>query len=380
MVLNFNAKILTWARERNGFSIEDLAEKLKKDPKEIEMWEAGNVGLPYGYLEDLAYRHLKIPVAIFFFPEPPNLEDPKKKFRRLPDYEFTRLSSDTLQTIRVAQAYQDSLTELFSKNLARRQIFRDLSPKSNTARELAQKARDYLGVTVKQQFKFESCEQAFKAWRHALEETGVFTFKDSLKDRFISGFCLLHEEFPIIMVNNSNAFSRQVFTVAHELGHILFGIHGVTDVDEAYIDWMDSDEKLLEVKCNEFAAEFLVPSGEFRKEISLFQSSGVAAIPEIAQKYSVSRIVILRRLLDYKLVSPQEYDTLSGEWNKDYLRSRKERPCGNYYLTRLAYLGEGFTQLAFQNYHEGRLTKTQVAAHLNMNARNIDKLEKYVGW
>ena len=44
------------------------------------------------------------------------------------------------------------------------------------------------------------------------------------------------------------------------------------------------------------------------------------------------------------------------------------------------WLGEGFTHLAFQRYHEGILSKTQVATHLNMNSRNVDKLEGFLGW
>jgi transcriptional regulator with XRE-family HTH domain len=202
------------------------------------MWEEGIEAPSYDRLEDIA-DCLKTPVAVFFFPEHPNLDDPQRRFRRLPDYEFERLSSDTIQTVYLAQAYQDSLDELVLGDLPERKIFRDLSPKSVTIKELARFARDYLGITIEQQFSFRSAESAFKAWRHAFELAGVFTFKDSLDDRYISGFCLLHDQFPVIMVNNSNAFSRQLFTIAHELGHILFGVHGITDVDETYFDYME---------------------------------------------------------------------------------------------------------------------------------------------
>jgi transcriptional regulator with XRE-family HTH domain len=41
MKLSINSTILTWARERNGFSIEELGEKTDISPYEIEMWEAG---------------------------------------------------------------------------------------------------------------------------------------------------------------------------------------------------------------------------------------------------------------------------------------------------------------------------------------------------
>jgi transcriptional regulator with XRE-family HTH domain len=129
MNLCINATILTWARERNGFSVEELAEKAHISPNEIEMWEAGIEAPSYERLEDIA-DYLKTPVAVFFFPEPPSLDDPKKKFRRLPDYEFDRLSPDTIQTIYLAQAYQDSLAELVSGEVPEKQIFRDLNPES----------------------------------------------------------------------------------------------------------------------------------------------------------------------------------------------------------------------------------------------------------
>lgn len=375
---HINPKMITWARERNRLSVEDLAALMKKEPAEIRKWEAGTEAPSYANLEALSYRHLKIPLALFFFPEPPSLEDPVSKFRRLPDYEFRRLSTDTMQMIRVAQGYQESLVELATDWTNRRKLFRDLDHKGKTVHELASKTREYLGITLKKQIAFRSPEEAFKSWRHSLEGAGVFAFKDSLEDKFISGFCLLHEEFPIVFINNSNAFSRQVFTLIHELGHIIFEIHGVTDVDEKYLQHMSARDRSLEVKCNQYAAEVLVPTDSFENDVLLFRAKGPETIPKIAEKYSVSKEVILRRLLDQKLVTQDYYNKKAEEWNQEYLRS-KSTAGGNYYLTKLSYLGSGFTQLAFENYHRGRLTKPQLANHLNVNSRNVDKLESYLG-
>jgi transcriptional regulator with XRE-family HTH domain len=241
--------MIIWARERNRLSVEDLAVLMKKESSEIRKWEAGTEVPSYAHLEAL-YRHLKVPLALFFFPEPPPIEDPVSKFRRLPDYEFRRMSRDTMQMIRVAQGYQESLVELAPDGAHKRKLFRDLSYKGKTVRELATKTREYLGITLKKQIAFRSPEEAFKSWRHSLEGGGIFTFKDSLEDRFISGFCLLHEEFPIVFINNSNAFSRQLFSLIHELGHIIFEIHGVTDIDERYLEYMSAREKAVEIKCN----------------------------------------------------------------------------------------------------------------------------------
>ena len=349
---------------------------MKIDPEQIRRWELRLEFPSYAVLENLAYRYLKVPLAVFFFPEPPDVEDTLGKFRRLPDCELERLSPDTIKTMRSAEGFQDSLEELSSPEETRRRIFDEIDTEGISAVQLAHRARDYLGVTIERQFGFTGTEAAFKGWRHAIENAGIFTFKFSLRDRFISGFCLLHVRFPIIVVNNSNAFSRQIFTLMHELGHILYDIHGVTDVEGQYIECMPEQEKLMEIDCNRFASELLVPDEEFGNDIPAHFEPEI--VPVLASKYSVSREVILRRLLEHGLVSQDYYASKAEEWNKDYLRSAPKEKGGNWFLTQLSYLGEGYTHLAFEGYYRGRLSKEQLAQHLNINAKNIDKLESYI--
>lgn len=378
MITAVNPAMLQWARERSGLTLDDLAKLMKRDPYELQKWENGKSAPSYTALEDLAYRHFKIPLAVFFFPYPPDVDDPKGNFRRLPKYELERFSPDTIQKIRLAQAYQDSLEELFMGLAPERMIHQELTPSNYSLEVLAANARKYIGISITQQFDFRSSDQAFKAWRHALENAGVFTFKDSFKDRFLSGFCLIHDKYPIIMVNNSNSFTRQIFTLMHELGHILYGVNGITDVDEYYLEFFEENEQKIEIKCNQFAAEMLVPAKQFEAEIPFFQENGEEAIPVLAKKYSVSREVILRRLLDLNLIENAYYASQANEWTEDYLRSKKEVSGGNWYLTKIAYLGEGFVQTAFQNYHSGRFDNATLASHLNIKAKNLNKFESYL--
>lgn len=376
--MHINPKMITWARKRNGLSIKNLAVLMNRNTQEIEEWEKGKKSPSYTTLEELSYRHLKIPLALFFFSEPPIIEDPVKKFRRLPDYELSRISYSTYHLIRIAQSYQDSLTELLSEIEPSANMFDSISAKGINPLILARKVREHLGIPIEKQLGFRSNEEAFKAWRYVIEQAGVFTFKDSFKDRFISGFCLLDDDYPIIMINNSSAFARQTFTLLHELGHILYRVNGITDVDESYIQYMHTHDKQIEINCNKFSSEVLVPRDAFREDIRLFKSKGHDVIPIIASKYSVSREVILRKLFDHDLISTDIYEKRAEQWNRDYLRAKKEREGGNYYLTRMAYLGAGFTKIAYENYYRGRLSKAQLATHLNINSRNIDKLERYV--
>jgi len=378
MTTGINQEILTWARERNKLTIEELAQSMKREPEEIRMWESGDKIPSYTLLEELAYRHFNIPLAVFFFPEPPSIEDPINKFRRLPDYEYARLSSDTLRMIRLSQGYQDSLKALIDINASIRRIFLDIDSQKMNPIQLATHVRKYIGITIEQQFVFDGQESAFKAWRHAIENVGVFTFKGPLKDKFISGFALLDDQFPVIFINNASSFSRQTFTLIHELGHILYNIHGVTDVNEEYIDYMNESDQALEIKCNAFAAELLVPNDVFEKDKKFIKNVNEDIIVELAYRYSVSREVILRKFLDHGDISRECYLNMSSQWNNDYLRLNYNKQGGNWYLTKLAYLGEGFTQLVFNNYYNGRISKTEMGYHLNINSKNIDKLEAYL--
>ena len=78
-VTGINPKILVWARERAGYSIEEIALKLKrKSTIEISNWESGKSVPTYAQLEKLAYTYYKRPLAIFFLPSPPPEIHPKE--------------------------------------------------------------------------------------------------------------------------------------------------------------------------------------------------------------------------------------------------------------------------------------------------------------
>ena len=81
MTAYINPEIITWGREHNGLTIEGLATSMKRDPDELCMWESGGKTPSYTSLEELAYRHFHIPLAVFFFSEPPDIDDIIIKFR-----------------------------------------------------------------------------------------------------------------------------------------------------------------------------------------------------------------------------------------------------------------------------------------------------------
>jgi len=60
-----NPRILRWARERSGYSLEEIAEAFHKEVEEISDWEQGRAVPTYNQLERLAYTFYKRPIALF---------------------------------------------------------------------------------------------------------------------------------------------------------------------------------------------------------------------------------------------------------------------------------------------------------------------------
>jgi len=371
-----NPAILLWARETAGLTVAQVAAKLHSKSitaETVVSWESGKLSPSYIQLEKLAYQVYKRPLALFFFPEPPVEVTPTQAFRTLPQHEIERLSPRMRFLLRHAKSMQLNLTELYNgDNPAPNQIIRDL--KFTTAvpiTEMTKAVRKYLNVDLSQQMQWESAQLAFKSWRTAFEACGVFVFKEAFKDDVFSGFCLYDDRFPLIYVNNSKPETRQVFTLFHELFHLLSGTGGVDKTLEDYIRFLEGDNKSIEVSCNRFAGAFLVPDDDFDQRIKNL-AINENTVKELAHCYSVSREAVLRKFYDRKLISQQFYEQKVEEWKKERIKSGKG---GDYYRNQGAYLGESYIKLVFSRLYQNRISIEQVAAYLGVKVKNVPGIE-----
>lgn len=374
--LPINPTILTWARESANLLAEDVALKMKKSREVIEAWEKGDSSPTYLQLETLAYTVYKRPVAIFFFPEPPEELTAKKSFRTLPESEVEELGPIFLRVFRRGQAMQINLEELTDgKNPAPKKIFRDLSfePRVNAV-TMAQSVRKYLGVGIATQVRWANTEVALEKWRSAVEEKGIFVFKDAFRNDDISGFCIYDPEFPVIYINNSMPNTRQIFTLFHELTHLLFETGGVDKQNDSFLRRMRGDNQRIEVLCNRFAGELLVPKDDFDKMISRVQVDE-KAIEKLAKRYKVSREVILRKCLDRGLVDKKYYEQRSAHWIREARERRRRGTGGNYYSNVTTYLGDNYLNMVFKSYYRKRFGTDQLAQYLGVKVGSIPGVE-----
>ncbi len=369
--LPINPALLIWARERSGQSLEEAAKKFKR----LSDWESGVSAPTYPQLEQLSDA-FKIPVAVFFFPAPPDVPSINETFRTLPEAELQQLPSRVRMLMRKAKAMQINLAELTGgRNPAARLITRELSFSSTVdIASMVDAVRDYIGVSVDQQLEWRGDDVALKEWRSALLGVGIFVFKDAFRVEDFSGFCLYDDEYPVVYVNNSTSKTRQIFSYFHELAHLIFHTSGVDKVRDGYIEYLTGDARRIEIACNKFAAQFLVPERAFvNAMVGRDATEGTAEI--LAAQFHVSREVIFRRFLDRGEIDERRYSTAVDRWNAQKKVDRT--PGGNPYWTKLSYLGRDYVGLALSQFHQNRIDETQLADFLDVKPRHVGAMEEY---
>ena len=368
--IGVTAELVCWARKHAGFTLEEARRRFPN----IEMWEAGTDSPTYPQLETLA-EAFKVPVAVFFFPEPPDVPPVSRSFRTIPETEFNRLPSRIRQLVNGARALQLALGELQDGvSPAPRKILHDIALSSDDSiPRMAASVRAWLDVPISVQTSWSDSDEALEEWRFSLRKAGIAVFKDAFRLDDFSGFCLYDREFPLIYVNNSKPRTRQIFTLFHELAHLLLQTSGVDPATEAFLSRLPPDNHATEILCNRFASEFLLPNS-LLEHLIRGKPADTFLATELAERYHVSREVVFRRFLDRGLIASDMYTAAAGQWK----REQRSGDGGNWYYNQIAYLGMPYINLVFSRFYQNRIDEVQAADYLNIKPARLAELETYV--
>jgi Zn-dependent peptidase ImmA (M78 family) len=91
------------------------------------------------------------------------------------------------------------------------------------------------------------------------------------------------------MINNSTTKTRQVFSLVHELAHVLLQRNAISAFDESRIEALPLQERNIERFCNAMAAEVLVPLADFRAQVRTLpgdlEQAGDDGFATLAKRY-----------------------------------------------------------------------------------------------
>lgn len=290
------AAVLRWAVSEDGRSPEDLADALEVEPDAVRAWINGREAPSSGQVTKLA-RLLKRPRALFFLPAPPTQASLPPSFRHPPG-DASDVSAAARTAVRRARRVQRAVSWA---RRAEDPIDVPMSRISRSAEDAAQRAREWLDVSIAEQLEWDDDRIALNAWREALEERGVLVFALEVGRDDVRGFSSWDDRAPLIVTNISSVSpSARSFTLAHELGHL------VLREDAACIEQTRvMPSVVLERWCEEFGAEVLLP----RREVADFarsrriarEGADIEDVKALASMFHVSHRAAALRYIDLGL-------------------------------------------------------------------------------
>jgi Zn-dependent peptidase ImmA (M78 family) len=208
-----------------------------------------------------------------------------------------------------------------------------------------------------------------------LEINGVFVFQQTLKN-FCRGYSLFDTEFPIIIVNSSEATDTgKNFTLFHELSHLLHSMGGISN------EYTYQSINQIEVTCNKLASLILVDNEELIQELKSYNIDPNDIkdnqLQLLSKEFKVSQEVILRKLLDLNMASQSYYSEKRKQWLISVPKTRKSKG-GDHFNIKLSKLGHYYSSLVLKNMYNGKISRYQASEFLNTKINYIPKLEKLI--
>jgi len=311
MQLILQPSCLQWARERAGFSINGLAQKLGIKEDKVVAWEQSGE-ITWSLAERLAHI-THTPLGYLFLPDPPAEQLPITDFRTVETQAISHPSTDLSDTINDALRRQDWYRDYILSNGGEPLAFVGSLIISTDTIEAAKRIRDVVGWNATLWKELPSGDNPLSLHIGAVEEAGVLVMRSGivgnntrrpLKVMEFRGFALSDKYAPLIFINSKDAKAAQLFTLAHELVHIWLGLSGVSN-----LVLTRSPDIEIERFCNKVAAELLVPIEELKAAWA--DNAGAAdKITLTARQFRVSSLVILRRLYDAGYLTYEAFQQL----------------------------------------------------------------------
>jgi len=254
-------------------------------------------------------------IAIFFLPQVPQKIKKPIDYRNLSN---STLSPETLLAMRRAQKFIEVLKELngidfYNKKYEWIVDFKNQYINLPLSRSsIINWVRDKLQYSIETQFSDKSIELSYSNWRDAFEEKlGIHIFQFNMPANETQGFCYSHTFPYCIVVNGRYSVASKIFTLFHELGHLLRKQSGMCLPDSV------TEGNTLEFEYNSFAGATLLPENFV---VPLYNQEEIFSH---ARKLKVSSEVYLRRQKSLGLIDNDTFFSLLEDIRKAIKPPRK---------------------------------------------------------
>lgn len=382
--IKIQRKFLLWAIERCGKTEEAMQRKFPK----IADWLSGEVYPTLKQLESFAAATYT-PLGYFFLKEPPEDKLPIPDFRTVKG-QPGRPSPNLLDTIQAMQSRREWMREfLLEEGQTPLSFIKSATLRTNPAK-VAMAMRNILSLSDGWANKVHTWQEALRLLRKAIEDVGVMVVINgvvgnnthrALDVAEFRGFALVDEYAPLVFINGRDYISAQMFTIIHELCHLWLGYEGISIFDK-----LQPVKLNVEEFCNQVAAEFLLPSDEFKKTLEQNKSeSDYDLFNILARKFKVSPLVTARRALDMKYISKNRFFEFYNNYVKNIdrlkeIRKKSKKTGGHFWNTQIVRIGELFGSAVVQATLEGRLLYRDAYRLTGLKGKTFDNYVTHLGF
>lgn len=210
---------------------------------------------------------------------------------------------------------------------------------------------------------FKECEnRGYKLFRYPLGEDQVL------------GLVMKKDNDIIVYTNSSTRLSREIFTLAHEIGHIILHFNKDNSFCENAQTISNSEVDEKEHEANYFAACLLMPGDEVNRfldlEITRIETNGLTGmdIAKMMSEFNVSFEMVLNRLESLKMIDTLTKMKLDNQRTILRVGNLIKSVGGNQRLneiTKEIVLPREYLEYAIDNYNNNAVPKQTLINVLN---------------
>jgi Zn-dependent peptidase ImmA (M78 family) len=373
-----NHELLKWAREQTPIKLEDIQIRIKDlKSEQVEKWENG-IELPSITEAKKLCNLYDIPFAALFLTDLPNKDNTTYVDRRTyKDNLDTEISYELWKEINRLKSCRECAIELLELN-EYENVFKEFDP-GNSLEKISMKVREVFNIETPFKNKSAYNDNAFNYFRNKIETRGVMVLQiEGISIKEIRGLSLNYDILPIIAVNKSDSDRAKVFTLFHELAHLIRRTSNLCLID--FNEREDEEEKI----CNNLAANILIPENVLNINIQGRDISDDKEIKSLSDKYAVSKFVIIKRLYDLNKIDftlyKSKYDKYLNSFNeiKEIKRKQGQKIIVTQDKKLISSSGKLYPKIILDAYYDGKISFGEVCNTLNINSHYIENVERMV--
>jgi Zn-dependent peptidase ImmA (M78 family) len=361
-------ELYVWAINESQISIDEIRDRFK----DVDDWINNDAMPTFKQLEKFA-NYLKIPFGYLFLDEPPKTDIIEGEFRTIGN-KVPTISKNLKDTIYLMSRKKDWLSDYRKENGwdivvgNSNNEFKSMSYMDSV---------EYIKRFIKlDEHWYNDCKDSragFEYLRDKIENSGIVVMQNGivganthrkLDVKEFRGFMLYDSYAPLIFINSNDSQNGKIFTLIHELTHVLIG------EDDIFIDEKNHLDNAMERKVNRIVAEILLPTDHINKNWKS-DFNAVDQIEALSKRFKVSRIAVAIKLRQMNLISHETVAQIREMTDED-VESKSKGTGGDYWRSYHSRYSKSFLEAVVQGAEAGDISYRYAFNLMDVKAKSYD--------